>query len=146
MVGRDGVRVRAGRVAFIAGAAAAVGSSVVKVPIAVCIRSVQANVYPNVAVAARSIIDKAGTRGLFTSFVPTLLEDAPDMAVKMAVYESLRAVHRSLHDGESVSLGVVQHARLLWILSPQAVPTQPTLSIASMSSLQAGSDVARPAM
>ena len=56
----------AGTVAFIAGAVAAVGSSVVKVPIAVCIRSVQAGVYPNVFAAARSVVDRAGPRGLFT--------------------------------------------------------------------------------
>ncbi len=38
----------------------------VKVPIAVCIRSVQAGVYPNALVAARSVVQKAGWRGLFT--------------------------------------------------------------------------------
>lgn len=52
--------------AFVAGGAAAAGSSVVKVPLAVCIRSVQAGVYPNVFAAASSITAKAGTRGLFT--------------------------------------------------------------------------------
>jgi hypothetical protein len=55
-----------GQVAFVSGAVAAVGSSVVKVPIAVCIRSVQAGVYPNVVVAARSIMRAAGPQGLFT--------------------------------------------------------------------------------
>lgn len=48
------------------GGAAAIGSGVVKVPIAVCIRSVQAGVYPNVVQAARSITNAAGVRGLFT--------------------------------------------------------------------------------
>lgn len=52
--------------AFVAGGAAAAGSSIVKVPLAVCIRSVQAGVYPNVFAAASSITAKAGTRGLFT--------------------------------------------------------------------------------
>lgn len=52
--------------AFVAGGAAAAGSSVVKVPLAVCIRSVQAGVYPNVFAAANSITSKAGARGLFT--------------------------------------------------------------------------------
>lgn len=108
----------AGRVAFVAGAAAAVGSSVIKVPIAVCIRSVQANVYPNVATAARSITARAGWRGLFTGFVPTLLEDAPDMAVKMAVYESLRAVHRSLHNGQSVSKTAAREHAMMRDASP----------------------------
>lgn len=56
----------AGQVAFVSGATAAVGSGVVKVPIAVCIRSVQAGVYPNVVQAARSIVQAAGVRGLFT--------------------------------------------------------------------------------
>jgi solute carrier family 25 (mitochondrial S-adenosylmethionine transporter), member 26 len=55
-----------GHIAFVSGATAAVGSGVVKVPIAVCIRSVQAGVYPNVAAAARSITAAAGPRGLFT--------------------------------------------------------------------------------
>lgn len=49
-----------GSVAFVAGAAAAAGGSVVKVPLAVCIRSVQAGVYPNVFNAARSIVRAAG--------------------------------------------------------------------------------------
>jgi hypothetical protein len=53
-------------VAFVSGGVAAVGSSVVKVPIAVCIRSVQAGVYANVLHAARSINSAAGPRGLFT--------------------------------------------------------------------------------
>lgn len=49
-----------------AGAGAAVGSGIVKVPLAVCIRSVQAGAYPNAFAAARSIVDTAGARGLFT--------------------------------------------------------------------------------
>lgn len=56
----------AGQIAFVSGAAAAVGSGVVKVPIAVCIRSVQAGIYPDVFAAARSIVKAAGPRGLFT--------------------------------------------------------------------------------
>ena len=87
-----------GSAAFAAGAAAAVGSSVVKVPLAVCIRSVQAGVYQNVFAAATQITRAAGARGLFTGFVPTLLEDVPDMGVKFAVYESLRAAHARLTD------------------------------------------------
>jgi len=79
-------------VAFFSGATAAVGSSVVKVPLAVCIRSVQAGVYPNVFNAASTITSKAGVQGLFTGFLPTLLEDVPDMAVKFTVYESLRTL------------------------------------------------------
>jgi solute carrier family 25 S-adenosylmethionine transporter 26 len=88
-----------GAAAFAAGAAAAVGSSVVKVPLAVCIRSVQAGVYPNVFAAASLITKAAGARGLFTGFVPTVLEDVPDMGVKFAVYESLRAAHARLSGG-----------------------------------------------
>lgn len=90
-------------VAFVSGAAAAVGSSVVKVPLAVCIRSVQAGVYPNVFAAAKSIIAAAGTRGLFTGFLPTLLEDVPDMAIKFAAYESMRQVHQRFHKGRQAS-------------------------------------------
>lgn len=55
-----------GGIAFTSGAVAAVGSSLVKVPIAVCIRSVQAGVYPDVFHAARSITKAAGPMGLFT--------------------------------------------------------------------------------
>jgi hypothetical protein len=69
-------------VAFFGGAAAAAGSSVVKVPLAVCIRSVQAGVYPNALAAAGEIVRAVGPRGLFTGYWPTLLEDVPDMAFK----------------------------------------------------------------
>ena len=47
-------------IAFVAGAAAAAGGSIVKVPLAVCIRSVQAGVYPNVIKAASEITAAAG--------------------------------------------------------------------------------------
>lgn len=85
-----------GAVAFVSGGAAALGSSVVKVPLAVCIRSVQAGVYPNAVIAAGSIVKAAGVRGLFTGYLPTMLEDVPDMAVKFAAYETLRSVHQSI--------------------------------------------------
>lgn len=49
-------------VAFAAGGIAAAGSSVVKVPLAVCIRSVQAGVYSNVIEAATTITRAAGIR------------------------------------------------------------------------------------
>ena len=83
-------------IAFLAGGIGAFGSSIVKVPAAVCIRSVQANIYPNVIVAARQITSAAGPRGLFTGYLPTLLEDVPDMAVKFAAYETMRTMHRRL--------------------------------------------------
>merc|ERR1711990_724575 len=83
------------KTAFVAGGIGALGSSLVKVPAAVCIRSVQAGVYPNVFAAAGTITKAAGWRGLFTGYAPTLLEDIPDMAVKFAAYETLRTMHRS---------------------------------------------------
>lgn len=92
----SGTDLPAGAVAFLAGGAGAVGGSVVKVPLAVCIRSVQAGVYPSAPAAAAAIVKAAGVRGLFTGYVPTLLEDVPDMAVKFAVYETLRAAHARL--------------------------------------------------
>ncbi|BDA40753.1 S-adenosylmethionine carrier 1, chloroplastic/mitochondrial [Coccomyxa sp. Obi] len=88
-----------GAVAFVAGATAAVGSSVVKVPLAVCIRSVQAGLHPNPIAAAQSLVRTAGVRSLFTGFLPTLLEDVPDMAVKFAVYETLRPLHHRVFGG-----------------------------------------------
>ena len=54
---------RPSSIAFVAGGVAAAGGSVVKVPLAVCIRSVQAGVYPNVFRAAGSIVDAAGAIG-----------------------------------------------------------------------------------
>ena len=66
-----------------AGATAAVGSSVVKVPLAVCVRSVQAGVYSHPLTAAQSIVQTAGVRSLFTvrtplltSFQTTMLQDS----------------------------------------------------------------------
>jgi hypothetical protein len=95
----------AGAVAFLAGGAGAVGGSVVKVPLAVCIRSVQAGVYPSAPAAAAAIVKAAGVRGLFTGYVPTLLEDVPDMAVKFAVYETLRAAHARLMTARARATG-----------------------------------------
>eukprot|EP00240_Pyramimonas_obovata_P004204 CAMPEP_0118933780 /NCGR_PEP_ID=MMETSP1169-20130426/12477_1 /TAXON_ID=36882 /ORGANISM="Pyramimonas obovata, Strain CCMP722" /LENGTH=379 /DNA_ID=CAMNT_0006876589 /DNA_START=858 /DNA_END=1997 /DNA_ORIENTATION=+ len=81
-------------IAFAAGGFAAFSSSFVKVPLAVCIRSVQAGVYPNPIVAARTIVKAAGPRGLFTGLVPTVLEDIPDMAIKFASYEMMQGLHK----------------------------------------------------
>ena len=105
-------------VAFLAGGVGALGSSIVKVPAAVCIRSVQANVYPNVIVAARSITKAAGPRGMFTGYLPTLLEDVPDMAVKFAAYETMRTMHRRVtgmkpedsHAAADISMGLIAGA------------------------------------
>ena len=56
-------------IAFMSGAIAAAGGSIVKVPLAVCIRSVQAGVYPNVIKAASEISTAAGK--LYSLFTPT---------------------------------------------------------------------------
>ena len=37
-------------------------------------------------------------------FVPTLLEDVPDMAVKFAVYESLRSLHQRVFHGRPATI------------------------------------------
>lgn len=89
-----------GAVAFLSGGVAAVGSSFVKVPLAVCIRSVQAGVYPNFFSAARSIVAATGPRGLYTGFAPAVLEDVPDMAMKFAAYESMRNLHKRWKGGQ----------------------------------------------
>jgi len=70
----------------------------------------QAGVYPNVLHAARSITDAAGVRGLFTGYLPNLLEDVPDMAFKFAAYESMRGLHRRLNNGRSANVQV-----MLWL-------------------------------
>ena len=101
---REQTNINDGAAAFVAGATAALGSSVVKVPLAVCIRSVQAGVYKNVFHASKSIISAAGVRGLFTGFVPTVLEDVPDMAVKFAAYETLRKLHDRLKGGRPANV------------------------------------------
>lgn len=36
-------------------------------------------------------------------YVPTLMEDVPDMAVKFAVYETMRITHASLHNNRQPS-------------------------------------------
>jgi hypothetical protein len=85
-----------GQIAFVSGAAAAVGSGVVKVPIAVCIRSVQAGVYPDVFAAARSITKAAGPRGLFTvSQQPSkhrCAQLAPTMSCVAGRYDARRGI------------------------------------------------------
>lgn len=89
-----------GAIAFAAGGFAAFSSSFVKVPLAVCIRSVQSGVYPNPIVAARTITKAAGVRGLFTGLVPTILEDIPDMAIKFASYEMLQGLAKVVQGKE----------------------------------------------
>jgi hypothetical protein len=76
--------------------------------------STQAGVYPNVFAAARSIVGAAGPRGLFTGFLPTLLEDVPDMAIKFAAYESMRQV-RPRGWEQCVSPGLHQVNSLGWV-------------------------------
>jgi solute carrier family 25 S-adenosylmethionine transporter 26 len=63
----------------------------------------QAGVYPNAFAAAGAIVRAAGVRGLFTGYLPTLLEDVPDMAFKFAAYESLRSLHRRLNEGRAAN-------------------------------------------
>ena len=67
----------------------------------------QAGVYPNVFHAARAITDAAGVRGLFTGYLPNLLEDVPDMAFKFAAYESMRSLHRRLNNGRAANVQVM---------------------------------------
>jgi len=66
--------------------------------------SVQAGVYPNFIEAAKSIFKAVGPRGLFTGYLPTVLEDVPDMAIKFAAYESMRGFHAQLFHGRTASL------------------------------------------
>lgn len=40
---------------------------------------------------------------LLQGFLPTLLEDAPDMAVKFAVYETARTLYCRMHNDRQVS-------------------------------------------
>ncbi len=133
----------AGMRAFVAGAIAAAGSSVVKVPIAVCIRSVQAGVYPNAVTAARSIVRSAGPRGLFTGYLPTLLEDVPDMAVKFAVYETLQNTYvqvfgRPANSTEDFVMGAVSGAMAAAATTPiDVIKTNMMCSAASRPSLRA---------
>ena len=82
----------------------------------------QAGVYPNVFHAARSITDAAGVRGLFTGYLPNLLEDVPDMAFKFAAYESMRSLHRRLNNGRSAN---VQVQYLCSLCSVSLTPEQP---------------------
>ena len=59
--------------------------------------------YPNVFSAGQAITEAAGVRGLFTGYLPTLLEDVPDMAFKFAAYESLRSLRLRLMKGRKAS-------------------------------------------
>ena len=47
-----------------------------------------------------------GPRGLFAGYLPTLLEDVPDMAFKFAAYETLRTLHSQLRPGRPASVQV----------------------------------------
>lgn len=58
--------------------------------------SAQAGIYPSVVAAASTIHKLRGVRGLYTGYLPAVLEDVPDMAVKFAAYETMRNVHAQL--------------------------------------------------
>lgn len=144
--------VNAATIAFLAGGIAAAGSSVVKVPLAVCIRSVQAGVYPNAVEACRQIVRSAGVRGLFTGFLPTMLEDVPDMAVKFAVYEVMREMHantmqRPTNATEDLVIGGIAGSAAAASTTPLDVvktrmmctaSTRPSLYTAAMSVVKEG--------
>ena len=70
----------------------------------------QAGVYPNVFSACNSITAAAGIRGLFTGYLPTLLEDMPDMAFKFAAYESMRSLRLRLMKGRKATAQVPPRA------------------------------------
>jgi len=137
-------------IAGLAGAAGAVGGSVVKVPLAVCIRSVQAGIYPSAPAAAAAIARAAGLRGLFTGYVPTLLEDVPDMAVKFATYEALRAAHgravggaRPPSVGEDFAMGAVAGAAAAAATTPlDVIKTNMMCSAAARPSMGAAAAAA----
>jgi hypothetical protein len=76
-------------------------------------RSVQAGVYSNVFVAAKQITSAAGLRGLFTGYLPTLLEDIPDMAFKFAAYESMRSARLRLMRGRKATVQVASAIPML---------------------------------
>ncbi|KAK9794674.1 hypothetical protein WJX73_006307 [Symbiochloris irregularis] len=132
-----------GGLGFVAGAVAAAGGSVVKVPLAVCIRSVQAGVYPNAFNAASSIVAAAGPRGLFAGYLPTLLEDVPDMAFKFAAYETMRTLHSQLRPGrpasaqEDFAMGMVAGAFAAAATTPlDAIKTHMMCTAASRPSMR----------
>lgn len=86
----------ASTIAFCAGAVGAFGSSFVKVPASVCIRAVQSGRASTGWRAATKVWGVSGWRGLYTGYLPTVLEDVPDMAIKFAAYELFQGLHASL--------------------------------------------------
>lgn len=122
-----------GAKAFTAGAAGAVGASIVKVPASVLIRGVQAGVYTSVFQGFGKILASRGVPGLFVGYLPTLIEDVPDMAVKFAAYESLRQMHAGLtgkrredgHAGDDMAIGGIAGAAAAAATTPlDAVKTR----------------------
>lgn len=89
-------KMNSGSIAFVSAGTAALSCSVLKVPLSVSVRSVQAGIYKDALTAIVSIVKAVGVRGLFTGYLPTIMEDVPDMAVKFAVYETLRSVHKTV--------------------------------------------------
>ncbi|KAK9823810.1 hypothetical protein WJX72_005654 [[Myrmecia] bisecta] len=98
---------------------------------------IKAGVYPNVFMAASAITSAAGPRGLFTGYLPTLLEDVPDMAFKFAAYESLRSVHRNMvnrqaNAQEDFAMGAISGAFAAAATTPlDVIKTQMMCSAAS---------------
>ena len=80
----------------------------------------------------------AGVRGLFTGYLPTLLEDVPDMAFKFAAYESMRSLHERLRRGrkagpqvrETILLELVELYANVSV--PHVLRAQPALTFAEV--------------
>lgn len=73
-----------------AGAAATIGTSIIKIPIANSMRVLQTGNHPHVFSAGRNIIGAQGMRGLYNGYWLSIPDDYIDMEIRIRMYNFLR--------------------------------------------------------
>ncbi len=77
---------------ILAGMAATVASSVIKIPIANSMRVLQSGTYPHVFAAAGAILKAQGIRGIYSGYGVSIIDDYFDMECRIRIYNYLRGL------------------------------------------------------
>lgn len=77
---------------LLAGAGGALAASVIRVPQEVLKQRIQADIYPNIAVALPTVLREEGIRGLYKGYLATISRDVPWNALSFLFHAQLKRV------------------------------------------------------
>lgn len=108
---------------LVAGAAGSLGAAVFRVPQEVLKQRIQADIFPNLAVAFRETVRTAGVPGLYKGWLATISRDIPWNALSFMFHGRAKAVFASVKgrrpdDGENLALAGVSGATAAVIMTP----------------------------